>query len=85
LECCTSKGQQKVIYYQPYAPKEKDPRKKPFIVVFQDDFMKSVSQWFLHGNSWALKSTFKTNQYDLPLYVAIVPNQDEKGMPVFAC
>lgn len=44
-------AQQKVIYYQPYALKEKDPRKRLFIVVFQDDFIKSVSQWFLYGNS----------------------------------
>jgi hypothetical protein len=76
-------AQGKVIYYQPYAPKKKDCRKRPFVVVFQDDFMRSVAQRFSHGNSWALDSTFKTNQYDLPLYAAIVPNQDGKGMPVF--
>jgi hypothetical protein len=73
----------KVIYYQPYAPRKKDPRKRPFIVVFQDDFMRSAIQRFSHGNSWALDSIFKTSQYDLPLYASIVPNQDGKGIPVF--
>ena len=31
----------------------------------------------------AIDSTFKTNQYGLPLYAAVVPNQDGKAMPVF--
>jgi hypothetical protein len=83
VEVLMLEPQGKVIYYQPYAPKDKDPRKRPFVVVFQDDFMRSVAQRFSHGNSWALDSTFKTNQYDLPLYATIVPNQDGKGMPVF--
>ena len=72
-----------VIYYQSYVAKDKDPRKRPSMVVFQDDFMRSIAQQFSHGNSWALDSTFKTNQYDLPFYVAIVPNQDGKGMLIF--
>jgi hypothetical protein len=38
---------------------------------------------FSLSNSWAFDSTFKTNQYDLPLYATIVPNQDGKGVPVF--
>ncbi len=33
--------------------------------------------------SWALDFTLKTNQYDLPLYVTIVPNQYGQGMPIF--
>jgi hypothetical protein len=36
-------------------------------------------------NYWALDSTFKTNQYGLPLYEAIMPNQDEIGIPIFIC
>jgi hypothetical protein len=83
VEVLMLEPQGKVIYYQPYAPKDKDPRMRPFVVVFQDDFMRSVAQRFSHGNSWALDSTFKTNQYDLPFYAVIVPNQDGKGMPVF--
>ena len=34
-------------------------------------------------NSWALDSTFSTNQYDLPLYVVIVPNPEGKWVPIF--
>jgi hypothetical protein len=45
--------------------------------------MRDVAKRFSLGNSWALDSAFKTNQYDLPLYAAIVPNQDGKGVPVF--
>jgi glutathione synthase/RimK-type ligase-like ATP-grasp enzyme len=60
VEVLMLQAQGKVIYYQPYVPKEKDPRKRPFVVVFQDDFMRRVTQRFSHGNSWALDSTFKT-------------------------
>ena len=34
-------------------------------------------------NSWALDSTSKINNYDLPLYAAVVPNEDGRGMPIF--
>lgn len=30
----------------------------------------------------ALDFTLKTNQYDLPLYATIVPNQYGQGMPI---
>ena len=45
--------------------------------------MKNIAQRFSVGNSWTIDSTFKTNQYGLPLYAAVVPNQDGKAMPVF--
>ena len=73
----------KVLYYQPYAPKDIDPRKRPFVIVIQDEFMRDVAKKFSPAKSWAVDSTFKTNQYGLPLYAAIVPNQDGIGMPVF--
>ena len=75
--------QGKILYYQPYAPAQSNPRKRPFVVVIQNEFMKDVAKKFSPGKSWAVDSTFKTNQYGLPLYAAIVPNQDGKGMPVF--
>jgi hypothetical protein len=50
-----------VIFYQSYVPKEKEPRKQPFVVVIQDEWMKDVAKRFSHGNSWALDSIFKTN------------------------
>ena len=38
---------------------------------------------FSFGRSWAIDSTFKTNQYDLPLYAGVVRNQCGRGMHVF--
>jgi hypothetical protein len=32
-------AQRKIIFYQPYAPKNKDPKKQPFVVVIQDEWM----------------------------------------------
>lgn len=76
-------AQGKVIFYHPCAVKDKHSRKQLFVVVLQDKWMRDVAKKFSHGNSWALDSTFKTNQYALPLYNAVVPNQDKKGMPTF--
>ena len=45
--------------------------------------MRDVAKRFSTENSCALDSTFKTNNYDLPSYVAVVPNDDGRGMPVF--
>jgi hypothetical protein len=45
--------------------------------------MRDVVKMFSLGNSWTLDSTFKTNECNLPLYAAIVPNQDGKKVPVF--
>ena len=75
--------QGKVIFHQPYPPKHPEKTKRPFVVVIQDELMRIVSKKISKGNAWALDSTFKTNQWDLPLYAAIVPNQDGKRMPVF--
>ena len=75
--------QGKVIFHQPYAPKHPEKIKRLFVVVIQDEFMRVVTKNFSNGNAWALDSTFKTNQWDLPLYTAIIFNQDEKEMPVF--
>jgi len=53
------------------------------VVVIQDEFMKKSAQIFSSNNFWALDSIFKTNQYGLSLYAAIVPNQDGIGTSVF--
>jgi hypothetical protein len=53
------------------------------VVVKQDDFMNKMAKIFSTHNSWAFDSTFKTNQYGLPIYTAIVPNEDENNIPVF--
>jgi hypothetical protein len=53
------------------------------VVVIQDDFMKKMTNFFSTHNSWAFDFTFKTNQFGLPLYAAIVPNEDEYDIPIF--
>ena len=83
LEYRRLQDQQKVILYQPYFPKEKDPRKRPFVVVIQDEWIRNIGRRFSNGNSWAIDSIFCTNQYGLPLYAAVGPNQDGKRVPIF--
>ena len=38
---------------------------------------------FSTNNSWAIDSTFKTNIYGLPLYAAVLPNQQGVGLPIW--
>ena len=38
---------------------------------------------FSKSNVWALDSTFKTKQWYILLYAAVVLNQDGKKMPIF--
>ena len=83
VESIRLQQQGKVIFYQPYCLEHVDPRRRPFVVVIQDDFMRNVARRFSQGRSWAVDSTFKTNQYDLPLFGAVVPNEQGQAMPVF--
>ena len=73
----------KIIFHQSCAPKHSEKMKRPFVVVIQDEFMRDVTKKCFKGNAWALDYTFKTNQWKLPLYAAIVHNQDENKMLVF--
>lgn len=69
-----------VIFYQEYD----EERKQPLVVVVMTKWMREVVAPRFSGESaWALDSTFKTNQFHLPLYGAMVPNQDGVGMPLF--
>ena len=83
IETTRLQSQQKIIYYQPYAPGHEDSTKKPFAVVIQDDFMNKMAKMFSIHNFWAFDSNFKTNQNGLPLYTAIVPNEDGNDIPIF--
>ena len=76
-------AQEKIFYYQPYAPTDEVPPKKPFVIVIQYEFIQNSAQRFSATNFWALNFTFKTNRYGLPLYVSIVPNENGIGIPVF--
>ncbi len=62
----------KVIFYEKYDKKHEDVRKRPFIVVIQDDFMKDIAKRFLRGTRgrWILpsKPTITTYHYMLRLF-----------------
>ena len=45
--------------------------------------MRDIAKYFSTGISWSLDSTFKTNKYDKPLYVAVAPNDDGRDKPFF--
>lgn len=72
-----------MIYCQPYNPHASKDEDKPFILVIQDDWMLEMAKRFSKNNSWAIDSTFKTNIYGLPLYAAVLPNQQGVGLPIW--
>ena len=72
-----------VIYFQAYDPNNEDPDKRPFVLVIQSDWMRELAIQITPNSAWAIDSTFKTNQYGLPLYAAMCPNNRGYGMPIF--
>ena len=72
-----------VIYFQAYGPNNEDPQKRPFVLVIQSDWMRELAIQITPNSAWAIDSTFKTNQYGLPLYAAMYPNNRGYGMPIF--
>ena len=46
LDCRRLQEQGNVIFYQPYLSKDKDPRKRPLVVVIQDEWMRNVGGRF---------------------------------------
>ena len=49
----------------------------------QDQCMLTMCMRLSNNNAWAIDSTFKTNVYDLPLYVAVAPNEKRVGIPLW--
>ena len=45
--------------------------------------MRELALWIIPKFAWVLDSTFKTNQYGLPLYAAMCPNARGLGIPIF--
>ena len=68
LEIFGLQAKGKVFFYQKYDKKHEDVRKRPYIVVIQNKFMRHIAKRYSTRNSWALDSTFKSNNYDLLLY-----------------
>ena len=74
----------KVAHVQPYLPGEYgSPARQPFILVLQDEWMLEMCERLSINNSWAIDSTFKTNQFGLPLYAAVAPNAMGVGIPLW--
>ena len=74
----------KVAHVQPYLPGDKgSPAKQPFILILQDNWMLEMCERLSENNSWAIDSTFKTNQFGLPLYAAVAPNAMGIGIPLW--
>lgn len=82
LEALSLKEENKVIYVQPYNHAINED-KRPFILTIQDQWMLEVAIRFSPNNSWAVDSTFKTNVFGLPLYAAVLPNQNGVGIPIW--
>ena len=61
----------------------KRERSKKTCFCCSHEWMQNIGRRFSNGNSWAIDSIFCTNQYGIPLYAAVVPNQDGKGVPIF--
>lgn len=83
VEVSNLQKQHKVVYFQPYNPTASDPKDRPFIVIFQDEWMLQMAKRFSKNNAWAIDSTFKTNVYGLPLFAAVLPNQLGQGIPIW--
>jgi hypothetical protein len=74
---------QKKIFFQKYDPCNVDPNKRPFVLIMMDDWMIQLAKRLTPNSAWAVDSTFKTNQYNMPLFGAVCPNEKDIGMPVF--
>ena len=59
------------------------PGCQPIIIVIQDGWMLSMVFKLPPNNAWTIDSTLKTNQFGLPLYVVVAPNQSGIGMPLW--
>ena len=67
---CALRSQGKVSYIQPYIHGV-----QPCILIIQDKWMLDVCKRLLCNNGWPIDSTFKTNQFGLPLYAVVAPNK----------
>ena len=60
---------EKLAHVQSHLPGEpRSPAIQPFILILQDQWMVEMCEQLTLNNSWAIDSTFKTNQFELQLY-----------------
>jgi hypothetical protein len=72
-----------VIFHQPYSPDDPNSEKHPFVLVMQTEGMLERAKAITPNLAWVIDSTFKTNQWNMPLYVGMCPNVCGLGMPIF--
>lgn len=56
-----------IILHQCYNPGHEDPEKQLFVLVIQTKWMHKLTMSNISTFIWTIDSTFKTNQYGLPL------------------
>jgi hypothetical protein len=72
-----------VIFHQPYSNEDPNPQKHLFVLVMQTEEMMQRAKAITPNSAWVIDSTFKTNQWNMPLYARMCPNAHCLGMPVF--
>ena len=77
------KEKKKIIFFQRYDPCNVDPYKRPFVLIMMDNWMLQIAKRLTPNSAWAVDSTFKTNQYNMPLFEVVCPNEEGIGMPMF--
>jgi hypothetical protein len=75
--------QDKIIFFQKYDPFNNLEDRRPYVMVIQTPWMQSLAKEITINSSWAIDSTFKTNQYGLLLYAAMCSNEHGVGMLIF--
>ena len=71
-------SQGKVAYIQPHIH-----GKQPFILIIQDQWMLAMCNRLSYNSGWAIDATFKTNQFEVPLYAAVDPNKQAMCIPLW--
>ena len=84
MECYVDGGKsssqsREVLYVQPFIPGDNG---QPFVIIIQD-WMLEMCRSLSTNNAWAIDSTFRTNQFGLPLYAAVAPNSQGVGIPLW--
>ena len=73
----------KVVCYQPYDLLNPNPNKRPLVLVMQTEEMLKRRKSITSDSAWVIDSTFKTNQWSMPLFIGMCPNASGLGMPIF--
>jgi hypothetical protein len=56
---------------------------KLFVLIMMDDWMLQLAKRLTLNSAWAIDLTFKTNQYNMPLFRIVCPYEEKIGMLIF--